>query len=172
MTKRRRPERRAPARTRARTKRRTRSDAAKPRAFSVQVKDLDALRRNGWELLDPADVASTPDAYRSFIQGSKGELGIAKSGYIASRCGWFSDRSICYLASGRPVIAQQTGFDRFLPVGEGLLSFDTAETLLDAIDRVNADYRGHCAAARAVAEECFDSDRVLTRLLASLGVAE
>jgi hypothetical protein len=137
-----------------------------------EVRDLEALRHNGWELLDPGEVAGTPDAYRSFVQSSKAELGIAKSGYVASRCGWFSDRSVCYLASGRPVIAQDTGFGQFLPVGEGLLAFDTLENVLDAIDRVNGDYRRHADAARALAEECFDSGRVLARLLANLGVAE
>ena len=72
---------------------------------------------------DPATVAADPDAYRDFIAGSLAELGIAKSGYVLSRCGWFSDRSACYLASGKPVVAQDTGFGRFLPTGEGLLSF-------------------------------------------------
>ena len=75
-----------------------------------ETNDLAALHENGWCLLDPASVAATPDEYRDFIRGSKAEFGVAKSGYVASRCGWFSDRSACYLASGRPVIAQETGF--------------------------------------------------------------
>src|SRR5262249_39720193 len=72
--------------------------------------DLAALAENGWQLIDPAQVADTPAAYQRFIQGSWAEFGVAKSGYVVSRCGWFSDRSLCYLASGRPVLAQQTGF--------------------------------------------------------------
>src|SRR2546422_192416 len=99
-------------------------------AFSIdpgEVKDLDALRRHRWRLVDPAAAAGTPDRYRAFIQRSKGELGIAKSGYVESQCGWFSDRSVCYLASGRPVVAQETGFSRFLPTGEGLFAFDTPD---------------------------------------------
>jgi hypothetical protein len=132
---------------------------------SGETKDLAALASNGWQLLDPAQVAHTPAHYRQFIQGSKAEFGIAKSGYVASRCGWFSDRSICYLASGRPVIAQETGFSQFLPTGEGLFAFTTTEEVLSSIDALNHDYPAHARAARALAEEYFDSDRVLCRLL-------
>ena len=111
--------------------------------------DLAALRSNGWTLLDPLAASGTPDAYRSFIQGSKAEFGIAKSGYVDSRCGWFSDRSVCYLASGRPVIAQDTGFSRFFPTGRGLFAFETEDDVLAAIEELNRDYPGHCRAARA-----------------------
>src|ERR1043166_473260 len=85
--------------------------------------DLAALAENRWQLADPRHVAGSPDAYRRFIQESKAELGIAKAGYVTSRCGWFSDRSICYLASGRPVLAQETGFSRFVPTGADLFAF-------------------------------------------------
>jgi hypothetical protein len=132
--------------------------------------DLEALAVHGWQLLDPAEVAGSPADYRLFIQGSKAELGIAKSGYVVSRCGWFSDRSICYLASGRPVLAQETGFSRFLPIGQGLFAFETLDDILAGIDAVNGDYHRHARAARAVAEEFFDSDKVLTKLLAKIGV--
>jgi hypothetical protein len=137
----------------------------------AEVNDLAALQANGWGLLDPAQVASTPVRYQRFLQGSRAELGIAKSGYVASRCGWFSDRSICYLASGRPVLAQETGFRDFLPVGEGLLAFESADEVLAAIDALRSDYPRHCRAARALAETYFDSDRVLARLLQQIGVS-
>ena len=91
-----------------------------------------------------------------------------KSGYVASRCAWFSDRSACYLASGRPVIAQDTGFSEHLPTGRGLFAFDDADGVLAAIDAINQDYEGNRRAARAIAEEHFDSDRVLTTLLEAL----
>jgi hypothetical protein len=136
-----------------------------------ETKDLAALSDNGWHLLDPVAVAGTPARYQELIRGSKAEFGIAKSGYVAGRCGWFSDRSICYLASGRPVIAQETGFSRFLPVGEGLFAFTTCEDVLAAITAINHDYARHARAARVLAEEYFDSDRVLTRLLERIGVA-
>jgi hypothetical protein len=136
----------------------------------AETKDLAALEANGWILLDPGAVASTPDRYRTFVQGSKAELGIAKSGYVVSRCGWFSDRSVCYLASGRPVLAQETGFSRYLPTGEGLFSFAHADDILAGIDTLNRDYRKHCRRARGIAEEYFDSRKVLTRLLRSVGL--
>jgi len=135
-----------------------------------ETTDLAALRDNGWQLLDPARTVNTPAKYQQFIQQSKAEFGLAKSGYVASRCGWFSDRSICYLASGRPVIAQETGFSRHLPNGEGLFSFRTSEEVLKAIEALRADYGRHVAAARAIAVEFFDSDKVLRRLLEQLGV--
>lgn len=130
-----------------------------------ETADLRELDRYGWRRIDPREVAGTPAAYQRFIQGSKAEFGIAKSGYVLSRCGWFSDRSVCYLASARPVIAQQTGFTEYLPTGQGLLSFATAEDVMVAIEALHSDYRGHCSAARALAEEYFDSKKVLSRLL-------
>jgi hypothetical protein len=133
--------------------------------------DLRLLHDNGWELVDPSAVAGTPASYRRFVQGSKGEFGLTKSGYVVSRSGWFSDRSACYLASGRPVVAQDTGFSAYLPTGAGLLSFTETQGAADAVKRIDAEYEEHRAAARALAEEHFDSDRVLTRLLDRLGAA-
>ena len=136
-----------------------------------ETKDLAALAANQWRLLDPAMVASTPSDYQRFIQGSKGEFGIAKSGYAKSRCGWFSDRSVCYLASGRPVIAQETGFSQFLPTNVGLFAFKTTDDVLTAIESIRSDYHRHAIAARSIAEEYFESDRVLGQLLQKIGVA-
>lgn len=146
----------------------TRTDAKFMVALAIhpgEERDLTALASNGWRLLDPAHVAGTPARYRRFVQGSRAEFGIAKAGYVAARCGWFSDRSICYLASGRPVIAQETAFSRFLPTGEGLFAFETIEDVLAGIEALNQDYDRHRRAARDLAEEYFDSDRVLRRLL-------
>lgn len=136
-----------------------------------ETRDLEALRSHGWNLLDPARVAGSPAAYRQFIGESRGEFGVAKSGYVNSRCGWFSDRSVCYLASGKPVVAQETGFSEFLPTGEGLFAFETSEDVLAAIQSVNTCYAQHAAASRALAEEYFAADRVLPRLLRNVGVA-
>ena len=130
--------------------------------------DLDALSSNGWELVDPAAVAGTPDAYRRFVRGSKAEFGLAKLGYVRSRCGWFSDRSACYLAGARPVLAQDTGFADYLPTGEGLLSFRDEDDALAGVERLRGDYPRHRAAARAIAEDLLDSDKVLNRLLAAV----
>jgi hypothetical protein len=130
--------------------------------------DVQALAANRWERVDPADVAASPEQYKAFIQRSKGEIGIAKSGYVVSRSGWVSDRSICYLASGRPVIAQETGFSTFLQCGDGLVAFETIDQARDGFERVSSDYPRHAHAARALAEEYFDSDTVLRRLLVKL----
>jgi hypothetical protein len=134
-----------------------------------ETKDLAALAANGWTIIDPVQVADTPTNYRRFIQRSKAELGIVKSGYVASRCGWFSDRSACYLASGRPVLTEDTGFSTWLPRGEGLLAFRGIEDAVAGIDAINGDYTRHARAARQIAETYFDSDRVLTRLLERIG---
>jgi hypothetical protein len=131
--------------------------------------DLERLAQNGWSLIDPREVVDTPSKYRRFIQQSKGELGIAKSGYVQSRCGWFSDRSVCYLASGRPVVAQETGFSRYLPTGDGLLAFQSVAQATRCINTINADYARHSAAARRLAETQFCSHKVLTGLLQRLG---
>ena len=136
---------------------------------SGEVRDLAALAANRWRVVKPEDVAGTPASYQAFIRGSKAEFGFAKTGYTLSRCGWFSDRSICYLASGRPVLAQDTGFGNTLPTGRGLLTFSTIPDVLDAIDSLNENYEDHARAARALAEEHFASDRVLSRLLSRLG---
>lgn len=99
------------------------------------------------------------------MRASAAELGIAKEGYVASRCGWFSDRSACYLASGRPVIAQRTGWEAVLPEGDGLLGFDTTDEAAEALAAVRAEPRRHAAAARALVEEHLDARRVLPALL-------
>jgi hypothetical protein len=137
--------------------------------YPGEDRDLSAFTHYGWQLVDPSRVADTPGAYAQFVRGSKAELGIAKSGYVASRCGWFSDRSICYLASGRPVLAHETGFTRFLPVGDGLFAFQSMEDVLGCIDQLNSDYARHSSQARSLAEEFFDSDKVLAALLQNVG---
>ncbi len=135
-----------------------------------EVNDLRALGENGWQLLDPAQASATPAIYGDFVRGSFAELGVAKSGYVLSRCGWFSDRSACYLASGRPVLAQDTGFSRYLPTGLGLLAFNNVEDAVPAVEEIRGNYARHRRAARELADEFFDSRKVLTRMLEHLGV--
>ena len=131
--------------------------------------DLAVLREHGWELLDPREVAGTPERYATFVRGSKGELGVAKEGYVVSASGWFGDRSAAYLASGRPVVAHDTGFGERLPVGAGLFAFTNVDDVLAAIEAIRFDYGRHARAARAIAEEHLDSRFVLTRLLREVG---
>ena len=130
-----------------------------------ETRDLAALRAAGWRLLDPAEHCATPADYAAFVRGSKAEFAIAKDGYIRSKCGWFSDRSVCYLASGRPVIATDTGLAGHLPTGSGLFACDTIDDVLAAIDAVNANLPAHRRAARDLAGDRFDSRRVLPSLL-------
>jgi hypothetical protein len=132
--------------------------------------DLPRLREHGWRVEDPA-IVETPEQYRNYVRGSLGEFSCAKGGYVGTRSGWFSDRSACYLASGRPVILQATGYEDVLPVGEGLLAVSSVGEAAEAIRRVRADYARHSAAAREIAREHFDSDRLLARMLAQAGVA-
>ena len=94
---------------------------------------------------------------------------VAKAMYVETRSGWLSDRSLCYLASGRPVLAQDTGITQLYPVGEGLLTFSTLEEAVQGVEEIAGDYARHTQSARAIAEQHFDSDRVLTRLLGHLG---
>jgi hypothetical protein len=129
----------------------------------VETRDVELLTERGWRLLPPEVVAGTPGLYREFIQGSMAELMVAKNMYVRSRSGWFSDRSACYLASGRPVIAQDTG--RRETHDAGLLTFSTAEEAAGAVDMMLADYPRQRRAARDIAEGSFDSDMVLTRLI-------
>jgi hypothetical protein len=132
---------------------------------------FDDLRRRGWRLTDPQAKSGSMDAYRRYLAQSRGEWSIAKNAYVASRSGWFSTRSAAYLALGKPVVVQDTGFSAIYPTGSGLFAFTTMQEAVDGLAAVNADYRRHCDAARALAEEQFDSDRVLSRLLRDVGLS-
>jgi hypothetical protein len=143
---------------------------AEPPRFALlidpsEAQDIAALHAHGWVLIDAARETATPDAYARFVRASAAELGIAKEGYVVSRCGWFSDRSACYLASGRPVVAQRTGWEHVLPEGDGLLGFDDAAEAAEALAAVAAEPARHAAAARAIAEQRLDARRVLPALL-------
>lgn len=132
--------------------------------------DRDVLEQHGWRLVSPRLRIATPDMYRDYVIRSRGEFAVVKHGYAAGRTGWFSDRSACYLAAGRPVIVQDTGIGDYVPTGAGLLTFDTLEGAAAAIHQVEDDYARHAATAVAFAREFLDSDRVLTRLLRLAGL--
>ncbi len=134
----------------------------------VEGNDIAMLAQNGWTLDPPRNVAGDPWAYRDYVQRSRAEFMVAKNLYVESRGGWFSDRSICYLASGKPVVAQDTGLRQRIPNGEGLMFFSTLEEACAAVESIESDYDKHAKAARAIAEGYFDSDRVLAKLLEEL----
>jgi len=137
---------------------------------AAERRDLRALAANGWRLVDPRRAAGTPAAYRDYIRGSRAELCVAQQMYVATRSGWLSDRSVCYLASGKPVLAQDTGLADRYPVGEGLVTFSTLEEAAAGVEAIERDYARHSAAARALAEEHFDARAVLGRLLERLAL--
>ena len=136
----------------------------------ADLADRRLLEHRGWRLVDPGVVAGDLDSYRAYVRRSRAELMIAKNIYVQSRCGWFSDRSACYLATGRPVVAQDTGLAGLLPSGDGLLTFTTFEEAASGVQAVTEHWPRHAKAAREVAEEHFASDRVLGSLLDRLGV--
>jgi len=137
----------------------------------ADTRDRLQLVDNGWRVLRPAEVVGSPHAFRHYIQGSGGEFSVAQGVYVATRCGWFSDRTVRYLASGKPALVQDTGFSERYPVGEGLLAFSTLEEAVNGAAQLAADYERHARAARALAEEYFASDRVLGELLEAEGVS-
>ena len=127
--------------------------------------DGDLLRRHGWEIVDPIAVSGNAVTYHDFIRRSKGEFTVAKDLNVRLASGWFSDRAACYLAAGRPVINQDTGFGRFLPTGQGLFAVRTLDETVAACRDIAADYEAHTRAARHIAQAHFDAPRVLTQLL-------
>ena len=138
-----------------------------PLELALEVDDAatrDLLARNGWVLTNAFEASRDITAYQRHIERSRGEFTVSKDLVARTRSGWFSDRSVCYLAAGKPVVTQDTGFGKFVPTGVGLLAFETVEEAAAALDEVNRDYSGHCRAARGIAEEYFGADRVLERL--------
>jgi hypothetical protein len=131
---------------------------------------IDELQRLGWSVVDSHSVSETPQIYRDYIGRSRGEFSVAKNVYVATRSGWFSCRSTCYLAASRPVVVQDTGFSEIIPCGEGVLAFNNLEEAVEAIRRVESDYTRHQAAARRIAEQYFASDVVLGDMLSRIGL--
>lgn len=134
-------------------------------AASVDEPIRQLLHDNAWENTDSIPISSDIDRYRDYIQSSRAEFTVARDQYVRPRTGWFSDRSVCYLAAGRPVITQSTGFEDHVPTGRGLFAFKTTDDVLAAIDSIESDYAGHCRAAAEVGEAYFGSDAVLGSLL-------
>ena len=131
----------------------------------AEKSDLEALQTHGWRLVDPRSVAGDPDLFRSYVQGSAAEFSVAQGIYVETNSGWFSDRTTRYLASGKPALVQDTGFSETIPTDEGLLAFGTLEEAVAGAEAIAADYDRHARAAREIAEQYFDSDTVIAKLL-------
>jgi len=131
--------------------------------------DYRMLARNGWRITDAHAFTTDPWRYWDYVRASRGEFTVAKDQNVRLRSGWFSERSACYLAAGRPVITQDTGFGSVLPTGKGLFAFNSMEEIIAAFEAVNLDYEQHSRTARAIAEEYFKAETVLAKVLTDLG---
>ena len=143
------------------------SHTRQPLEMALEVEDpamRDLLVRNSWSLSDAFQVSRDLTTYQRYIQRSRGEFTVSKDLVARTRSGWFSDRSVCYLAAGKPVVTQDTGFGKYIPAGAGLLTFENVEEAAAAIDEVNRDYEHHSREARRIALEYFDADQVLGQL--------
>jgi hypothetical protein len=137
---------------------------------NLAPEDLKLLQANGWRLVDAHPFTTDPWPYRDYVRASRGELTVAKDLNVRLRSGWFSERSACYLAAGRPVITQDTGFGNVLPTGLGLFAFNTPDEILAAIESINADYDRHSRAAKGIAEEYFKAEKVMAGVVNDLGL--
>ncbi|HUM16882.1 MAG TPA: hypothetical protein VMT45_00065 [Thermoanaerobaculaceae bacterium] len=138
-----------------------------PLELALEVDDpktRDLMAGHGWVLTDAFASSRDLATYQRHIYRSRGEFTVSKDLVVRTRSGWFSDRSVCYLAAGKPVVTQETGFSKYVPAGAGLLAFSTVQEAAAALDEVNRDYAFHSRAARRIAEEYFAADRVLARL--------
>jgi hypothetical protein len=139
-------------------------------ATTVDVAEQDQLRAHGWRQSGSVEISRDADLYRQYIQKSRGEFTVARDQYVRPNTGWFSDRTVCYLAAGRPVITQETGFSKFIPSGRGLFGFQAMEEILAALDAIESDYPAHSRAASEIAREYFSADRVVGSLMERAGL--
>jgi glycosyltransferase involved in cell wall biosynthesis len=137
----------------------------KPRPGAPDAADRELLERNGWRVRHALEVARTPQRYRAYIRASRGEFSCVKPSCVEFQNGWVSDRTLCYLASGKPAVVQHTGPSSFLPNGEGMFRFSTIEEAAEALATIDAEYERHCRAGRAIAEAFFDARIVLSDIL-------
>ncbi len=129
---------------------------------------LEKLENAGWKIVNPLSATLTAESFQQYLQQSKGEFSVAKHGYVISNSGWFSERSAGYLASGRPVVLQDTGFSQVIETGKGLFAFQSPAVALEAIEIINSEYAKHCNYARDLAEAYFHSDKVIGSMLSRL----
>jgi hypothetical protein len=135
------------------------------------LEDRNFLVSHGWRLVPPLEMSlDIFGRYPDYFRRSRGEFTVAKDQNVRLRSGWFSERDACYLACGKPVVTQDTGFGRVIPTGEGLFAFKTIDQAVEAVDRINADYRHHCDAARRIAQEYLSAPKIGANLLEQLGL--
>ncbi|MBC8144626.1 MAG: hypothetical protein H7X80_03510 [bacterium] len=138
-------------------------------AYGLSSAERAMLLETGWQLTESSEFTLDPWRYREYILGSRAEFTVARDLNVRLKSGWFSERSACYLAAGRPVVTQDTGFGTVLPTGSGLFAFNTLDEAVEAIESIESDYERHSRAARDIAAEYFSSERVLPKLLDDIG---
>jgi hypothetical protein len=139
-------------------------------AMSVDEKVRQWVTNHGWRQTGSVEISRDAELYRQYIQQSRGEFTVARDQYVRPNTGWFSDRTCCYLAAGRPAITQETGFSKFFPSGKGLFGFKTMDDILTAVDAIESDYAGHCRAAQEIAAEFFAAEKVVGSLMKRAGL--
>jgi hypothetical protein len=139
-------------------------------AAGVTAEVRDMLTAQNWRLADSISVSTNVDSYRDYIRHARGEFTVARDQYVRPKTGWFSDRTACYLAAGRPVITQETGFSKFLKNGKGLFGFETMDDILAAVDAIETDYAGNAKAAREIAAEFFGAEKVVGHMMERAGL--
>ncbi len=147
--------------------------AAPALELSVEIdneRECEVFQRGGWLLTNPLAVSQDMQVYQKYIADSRGEFTVAKDAVVRTKSGWFSDRSVCYLAAGRPVVTQETGFSKFIPTGTGLFGFSSPEEAQDALATIDADYARHARAAREIACEYFAAEKILGKMIAEVGI--
>ena len=140
-------------------------------AAGVDEKVQTLLREHGWQQVHSIEISKDIGRYKNYITDSRGEFTVARDQYVRPNTGWFSDRSACYLAAGRPVITQETGFNKFLPTGKGLFGFKTMDDILCAVETIESDYEGNCRAAKDIAVEYFEAEKVVGGLMKRAGLS-
>jgi hypothetical protein len=150
-----------------------------PRRTSVQLElaveidnpvERELFLRQGWLLSSPLAVSQDIDVYQRYITNSRGEFTVSKDAVVRTRSGWFSDRSVCFLAAGKPVVTQETGFSKYVPTGQGLFAFSGVDEILAALEAIAADYTKHARAAHDIAQEYFAADKLLKKMLSDIGI--
>jgi hypothetical protein len=142
-----------------------RNKILKDKTWVNNVKNLNRMKSGGWSITDAKSVSKNWRSYKQYICDSKAEFSVAKNMYVKAKTSWFSGRSACYLATGKPVVLQETGFSKFIQAGKGLFAFNTIQEAVHAVNEINNNYEYHCYEARKIAEKYFDSNKILSRLI-------
>jgi hypothetical protein len=148
-------------------------ETSQPLELAVEIDDASELvkfQQHGWRLTDPLSVSRDMDVYHQYVDTARGEFTVSKDAVVRTNSGWFSDRSVCFLAAGKPVVTQETGFSKYIPTGRGLFAFETKDDVLAAFESINSDYLTHARDAQDIAQEYFAAKKLLAKMLEDVGI--